>query len=148
MKHFKVGDLAIIVKDDGLQENLGITVQIVGQAGYIAWYPYSLSLKRSYKRPRRLYSWSVVALSSRGICYRNSKDELFFSCAGEVPDSCLQRLPKIPVSNEEFAEEGIKSGILCEAERIKELLQQAQNKSYDSIENAMKRHPTLIRERG
>jgi len=117
MTHFKVGDLAIIVKDDGLQENLGITVQIVGQAGYIAWYPYSRRLKRSYKRPRRLYSWSVVALSSRGICYRNSKDELFFSHAGEVPDSCLQRLPKIPVSNEVFAEEGFKSGVVCEAGR-------------------------------
>jgi hypothetical protein len=146
MTHFKVGDLAIIVKDDGFQENLGITVQIVGQAGYIAWYPYSLCLKRSYKRPRRLYSWSVVALSSRGICYRDSKDELFFSCSGEVPDSCLQRLPKISVSNEVFAVVGIKSGVLCEAERIKELLQEAQNKSYDPIESAMKDNPTLTRE--
>lgn len=107
MTHFKVGDLAIIVKDDGLQENLGITVQIVDRVGYITWYPYSLRLKRSYKRPRRLYSWSVVALSSRGICYRDSNDELFFAHAGEVPDSCLQRLPKIPVSTELLAEEGI-----------------------------------------
>ena len=117
MANCKVGDLAIIVKDDGLQENLGITVQIIGLAGYVGWYPYSQRLKRSYKRPRRLYSWKVVALSSKGICYRNCKDELFFSQVGNLPDSCLQRLPKLPADNEVFSEEGIKSGILCEAER-------------------------------
>ena len=117
MANCKVGDLAIIVKDDGLQENLGITVQILGLAGYVGWYPYSHRLKRSYKRPRRLYSWKVVALSSRGICYRNGEDELFFSKVGKVPDACLQRLPKLPADNEVFSEEGIKSGGLCEAER-------------------------------
>ena len=117
MANCKVGDLAIIVKDDGLQENLGITVQILGLAGYVGWYPYSHRLKRSYKRPRRLYSWKVVALSSRGICYRNGEDALFFSKVGKVPDACLQRLPKLPADNEVFSEEGIKSGGLCEAER-------------------------------
>ena len=117
MANCKVGDLAIIVKDDGLQENLGITVQIIGLAGYVGWYPYSQRLKRSYKRPRRLYSWKVVALSSRGICYRNCEDELFFSQVGNLPDACLQRLPKLPAENEVFSEEGIKSGLLCEAER-------------------------------
>ena len=117
MANCKVGDLAIIVKDDGLQENLGITVQIIGLAGYVGWYPYSQRLKRSYKRPRRLYSWKVVALSSKGICYRNCEDKLFFSQVGNLPDACLQRLPKLPVDNEVFSEEGIKSGVLCEAER-------------------------------
>ena len=117
MANCKVGDLAIIVKDDGLQENLGITVQILGLAGYVGWYPYSHRLKRSYKLPRRLYSWKVVALSSKGICYRNGEDELFFSKVGKVPDACLQRLPKLPADNEVFSEEGIKSGGLCEAER-------------------------------
>jgi hypothetical protein len=117
MANCKVGDLAIIVKDDGLQENLGITVQIIGLAGYLGWYPYSQRLKRSYKRPRRLYSWKVVALSSKGICYRNSEDELFFSKVGNLPDVCLQRLPKLPAENEVSSDEGIKSGVLCEAER-------------------------------
>ena len=117
MANCKVGDLAIIVKDDGLQENLGITVQIIGLAGYVGWYPYSHRLKRSYKRPRRLYSWKVVALSSKGICYRNGEDELFFSQVGNLPDACLQRLPKLPADNEVFSEEGIESGVLCEAER-------------------------------
>jgi len=78
---------------------------------------YSLRLKRSYKRPRRLYSWSVVALSNQGICYRDHKDELYFSREGDVPDYCLQRLPKIQFTNEEFAEEGIKSAVICEVER-------------------------------
>ena len=117
MANCKVGDLAIIVKDDGLQESLGITVQIIGLAGYVGWYPYSHRLKRSYKRPRRLYSWKVVALSSKGICYRNGEDELFFSQVGNLPDACLQQLPKLPADNEVFSEEGIESGVLCEAER-------------------------------
>jgi len=117
MSNCKVGDLAIIVKDNGLQENLGITVQIVAHAGYMNWYGYSLRLKRSYKRPRRAYSWRVVALSNKGICYGNHKGELYFSHEGDVPDYCLQRLPKIQFTNEEFAEEGIKIAVICEVER-------------------------------
>ena len=96
MAHCKVGDLAIIVKDDGFQENLGITVQIIRQAGCIGWYPYSKRLKRSFKRPRRLYTWEVIALSHQGICYRDCNDELFFSRDGQIPDEALQPLPKIP----------------------------------------------------
>ena len=115
MANCKVGDLAIIVKDEGLQENLGITVQIVGCAGYVGWYPYSQRLKRSYKRPRRLYSWNVVALSNKGICYRNYYGDLYYLVEGRLPDAYLQRLPKLPVDKEVFSEE--KSGVLCEAKR-------------------------------
>ena len=115
MANCKVGDLAIIVIDDGLQENLGMTVQIVGCAGYVGWYPYSERLKRSYKRPRRLYSWNVVALSSTGICYRNYYGDLYYRGEGDIPDAYLQRLPKLPAEKEVFSEE--ESGVLCEAER-------------------------------
>lgn len=115
MANCKVGDLAIIVIDEALQENLGITVQIVGCAGYVTWYPYSERLKRSYKRPRRLYSWNVVALSSKGICYRNHYGDLYYRGEGDFPDAYLQRLPKLPAEKEVFSEEG--SGVLCEAER-------------------------------
>ena len=115
MANCKVGDLAIIVIDEGLQENLGITVQIVCCAGYVGWYPFSERLKRSYKRPRRLYSWSVVALSSTGICYRNHYGDLYYRQEGNVPDAYLQRLPKLPADKEVFSEE--KSGVLCEAKR-------------------------------
>jgi hypothetical protein len=118
MANCKVGDLALIVKDEGLQENLGITVQIVGLAGYVNWYPYSERLKRSYKRPRRLYSWNVVALSSKGICYRNHYGDLYYRGEGQVPDAYLQRLPKLPAVKEVFAEEGIKSEVLYEAKRM------------------------------
>ena len=117
MANCKVGDLAIIVKDDGLQENLGMTVQIVGCLGYRDWYPYSERLKRPYKRPRRLYSWSVVALSSTGICYRDQYGDLYYRQEGDFPDAYLQRLPKLPADKEVFSEEGIKSGVLCEAKR-------------------------------
>jgi hypothetical protein len=117
MANCKVGDLAIIVIDEALQENLGITVQIVGLAGYIAWYPYSKRLKRSCKRPRRLYSWNVVALSSKGICYRNYYGDLYYRGEGDIPDAYLQRLPKLPAEKEVFSEEGIKSRVLCETER-------------------------------
>ena len=116
MANCKVGDLAIVVKDDGLQENLGITVQIVSQAGYYWCYPYSKRLKRNYKRSRRLYSWNVVALSNVGICY-SSNGELEFCREGWFPDAYLQRLPKLPAEKEVFLEEGIKSGVFCEAER-------------------------------
>jgi len=117
MANYKVGDLAVIVKDEGLQENLGITVQIVSCAGYVNWYPFSERLKRSYKRPRRLYSWNVVALSSKGICYRNYYGDLYYLVEGSIPDAYLQRLPKLPVDKEVFSEERIKGGVLCEAER-------------------------------
>lgn len=116
MANCKVGDLAIIVRDDGLQENLGITVQILGHRGYVWCYPYSKRLKRNYKRSRRLYSWNVVALSNVGICY-SSNGNLEFCRQGWFPDAYLQRLPKLPAEKEEFSEEGIKSGVLCEAER-------------------------------
>ena len=115
MANCKVGDLAIIVKDEGLQENLGITVQIVGHAGYVGWYLYSKRLKRDYKRPRRLYSWKVVALSSTGICYHNHYGDLYYCRDGQVPDAYLQPLPKLPADKEVFTEE--KSGVLCEAQR-------------------------------
>jgi hypothetical protein len=115
MANCKVGDLAIIVIDEALQENLGITVQVVSQAGYLDWYPYSKCLKRSCKRPIRLYSWNVVALSSKGICYRNYYGDLYYRVEGQFPDAYLQRLPKLPVDKEVFSEEG--SGVLCEAER-------------------------------
>ena len=117
MANCKVGDLAIIVIDEALQENLGITVQIVGHAGYVNWYPYSKRLKRSCKRPRRLYTWNVVALSSKGICYRNYYGDLYYRGEGDFPDAYLQRLPKLPAEKEVFSEEGIKSGVVCEAER-------------------------------
>ena len=116
MANCKVGDLAIIVRDDGLQENLGITVQILGHRGYVWLYPYSKRLKRNYKRSRRLYSWNVVALSSVGICY-SSNGELEFCREGWFPDAYLQRLPKLPAENEVCSEEDIKNGIHCEAER-------------------------------
>jgi len=116
MANCKVGDLAIIVRDDGLQENLGITVQIVGHAGYVWLYPYSKRLKRNYKRSRRFYSWNVVALSSTGICY-STNGKLRYCREGWFPDAYLQRLPKLPAEKEVVSEDGIKSGVLCEAER-------------------------------
>ena len=113
MANCKVGDLAIIVRDDGLQENLGITVQILGHRGYVWCFPYSKRLKRNYKRSRRLYSWNVVALSSVGICY-SSNGELEFCREGWFPDAYLQRLPKLPAEKEVFAEGGIRNTTLCE----------------------------------
>ncbi len=107
-------DLATIVIDEGLPENLGITVQIVGHAGYVWLYPYSKHLKRNYKRSRRLYSWIVVALSNTGICY-STNGTLRFCSEGWFPDAYLQRLPKLPAEKEVFSEE--ESGVLCEAKR-------------------------------
>jgi len=114
MANCKVGDLAIIVRDDGLQENLGITVQIVGQAGYIRWYPYSIRLKRNYKRSRCMYSWSVVALSSRGICYRNCLGELNYYQEGEIPDSYLMPLPKLRAEITSYQEQTLPHELIFE----------------------------------
>lgn len=116
MANCKVGDLAIVVKDDGLQENLGITVQIVGHRGYVWCYPYSKHLKRNYKRSRRLYSWDVIALSSVGICY-NTDETLHYCREGWFPDAYLQPLPKLPADQKLASEESIKSRAFCEAER-------------------------------
>jgi hypothetical protein len=116
MTNCKVGDLAIIVKDGGLQENLGITVKIVGHWGDVWCYPYSKRLKRDSKRSRRMYAWDVVALSSVGICY-DIYGTTQYRSGGWVPDAYLQPLPKLPADQELVSEESIKSRAVCEAER-------------------------------
>ena len=58
MTYCKVGDLAIVVYDELLQENLGLIVKIVSSAGLRRWYPYSKRLNRRHKRPKIFFSWN------------------------------------------------------------------------------------------
>jgi len=93
MIYCKVGDLAIIVNDDLLQENLGVIVRIISSAGLKGWYPYSKRLKRWSKRSKTLFTWNVVALSSLGICYNSTEDDsLYYLLSGRWPDADLRPL--------------------------------------------------------
>ena len=90
------GDLAIIVKDDGKHENLGLIVRVVSKYGMKKFYSYSHRKQTWNKRPRRLFAWTVEVLSEYGtITYEGSFGVLYGYRSGEIPDSYLRRLPKL-----------------------------------------------------
>ena len=90
------GDLAIIVKDDGKLENLGLIVRVVSKYGMKKFYSYSQRRQTWNKRPRRLFAWTVEVLSEYGtLTYEGSFGTLNGYKSGEVPDSYLRRLPKL-----------------------------------------------------
>lgn len=104
MTYCKVGDLAIVVHDDALQENLGLIVRVISSAGMKNWYPYSKRLKRWHKRAKPLFSWHVESLSSRGICYSDRDDCLFYCHSGEIPDVDLRPLASLDEADEVLRE--------------------------------------------
>jgi hypothetical protein len=87
-------DLAIVVKDDGDQFNLGIVVRIISSAGPQNWFPWD-SVTMSWScRSRSIKTWNVEALSGRGLSY-HSQDcfgDLIVLRFGPIPDTYLQRL--------------------------------------------------------
>jgi hypothetical protein len=90
------GDLAIIVKDDGKHENLGLIVRVVSKYGMKKFYSYSQRRQTWNKRPRRLFAWTVEVLSEYGtLTYEDSFGTLYGYRCGEIPDSYLRRLPKL-----------------------------------------------------
>jgi len=92
----QVGDLAIIVNDDGKHENLGLIVRVVSKYGMKKFYSYSQRRQTWNKRPRRLFAWTVEVLSEYGtLTYESSFGTLNGYKSGEIPDSYLRRLPKL-----------------------------------------------------
>mgnify|MGYP000061520222 CR=1 FL=1 len=94
------GDLAIIVKDDGKLENLGLIVRVVSKYGMKKFYSYSQRRQTWNKRPRRLFAWTVEVLSEYGtLTYEDCFGTLYGYKSGEIPDSYLKRLPKLCEEN-------------------------------------------------
>jgi len=86
----KVGDLAIIIKDDGDLENLGLIVKVEAKKGLVGWERYDHIQKRFTGEIVRLFTWHVTSLSGR-IYYSNA-DGLYTKQSGGIPDECLRPL--------------------------------------------------------
>jgi len=86
----KVGDLAIIVKDDGGLENLGLIVKVEAKEGLVGWDRYDHIQKRFTGEIVRLFTWNVTSLSGR-IYYSNAEG-LYTKQSGGIPDECLRPL--------------------------------------------------------
>ena len=86
----KVGDLAVIVKDDGELENLGLIVRVEAGAGLVDWESYDHRQKRFTGEIVKLFSWHVTSLSDR--LYYSDVDRVFTMQSGEIPDEYLRPL--------------------------------------------------------
>ena len=94
MRNCKVGDLAIIVRDNDKMENLGLIVRIVSAYGDIRWLDFNKKAGRYYKRKySTLFSWTVQVVSDTSqIIYADSEHTLYGEMTGEVPDTYLRPL--------------------------------------------------------
>ena len=94
------GDLAIIVKDDGKLENLGLIVRVVSHYGMKKFYSYSHLNQKWTKPTRSLYAWTVEVLSENSaISYATPSGKEYRKKCGCCPDSYLKRLPKLCEEN-------------------------------------------------
>jgi len=97
MRNCKVGDLAIIVRDNDKMENLGLIVRIVSACGDIHWLDFNRQTGRYYKRKyTTLFSWNVQVVSDTSqIIYVDSEDTYYSEITGQVPDAYLRPLPAL-----------------------------------------------------
>jgi len=94
------GDLAIIVKDDGKLENLGLIVKVVRWYGMKKIYSYNHHTQKWTKPTRTLYAWTVEVLSENStISYGTTTGKVYSKKRGWFPDSYLKRLPKLCEEN-------------------------------------------------
>jgi len=94
------GDLAIIVKDDGKLENLGLIVKVVRWYGMKKFYSYSHLNQKWTKPTKTLCAWTVEVLSENGaISYGTTTGKVYSKKRGWFPDSYLKRLPKLCEEN-------------------------------------------------
>ena len=94
------GDLAIIVKDDGKLENLGLIVKVVRWYGIGKFSSYNHRKQTWTKRTRTLYAWTVEVLSENSsISYATPSGKECRKKCGWFPDSYLKRLPKLCEEN-------------------------------------------------
>ena len=97
MKNCKVGDLAIVVRDNDQLENLGLLVRVVEAYGEMQWRVFNWKTKRYYKRKfETLFSWTVEVVSDTSqIIYSEESGNLYGLRVGEVPDAYLRPLPTL-----------------------------------------------------
>ena len=94
------GDLAIIVKDDGKLENLGLIVKVVRWYGMKKIYSYNHHNQKWTKPTKTLCAWTVEVLSENSaISYGTTTGKVYSKKRGWFPDSYLKRLPKLCEEN-------------------------------------------------
>jgi len=89
----KPGDLAIVVKDDSDQLNLGVIVRVLRDIGFNRWSQWDA--KRNKWGPYRPLKTSYVeAISTRGLSYHSADcdGDLVVRRFGRIPTSYLRRV--------------------------------------------------------
>lgn len=92
-KRPKPGDLAIVVKDDSDQLNLGVIVRVLRDIGFNRWSQWDA--KRNKWGPFRPLKTSYVeAISTRGLSYHSDDcdGDLVVRKFGRIPTSYLRRV--------------------------------------------------------
>ncbi|MCD8505319.1 MAG: hypothetical protein LRY53_00910 [Burkholderiaceae bacterium] len=91
-KRLRPGDLAIVVKDDSDQLNLGVVVRILSDVG-LSWWSQWDAQKNGWGPYRRLKTSHVEALSTRGLSYHSEEcdGDLVVRRFGMIPTSYLRR---------------------------------------------------------
>lgn len=79
MSNVTVGDLAIVVRDGGKKENLGLIVKVLEYDGMRRWEGFG-----EHK------TWVVECAGRRLLCYMDWSDRLYFLRVGKMPDCCLK----------------------------------------------------------
>jgi hypothetical protein len=98
MRNCKVGDLAVVVKDTGKMENLGLIVRIVNDCGPVNWVEMiSVDGKSPERVVTSLNSWHVEVVSDNAqIIYLDEiEGVLYGERTGDIPDAFLRRLPDL-----------------------------------------------------
>ena len=98
MRNCKVGDLAVVVKDTGKLENLGLIVRVVNDCGPVDWVEFvCVDGKPPERVVTSLNSWHVEVVSDNGqIIYLDEiEGVLYGERTGDIPDAFLRRLPDL-----------------------------------------------------
>lgn len=98
MRNCKVGDLAVVVKDTGKMENLGLIVRVVSDCGPVNWVEMvSVDGKSPERVVTSLNSWHVEVVSDNAqIIYLDEIEAVLYGeRTGDIPDAFLRRLPDL-----------------------------------------------------
>ena len=98
MRNCKVGDLAVVVKDTGKMENLGLIVRVLNDCGPVNWVEMVYVDGKSPERVvTSLNSWHVEVVSDNAqIIYLDEiEGVLYGERTGDIADAFLRRLPDL-----------------------------------------------------
>ena len=87
------GELAIVVKDDSDQLNLGLIVRVLDDLGFSGWFQWNAKTKR-WGPCCYLKTSYVEAISTRGLSYHSGDcdGDLVVRRVGTIPTSYLCRI--------------------------------------------------------